>query len=88
MSAIGIDFESVRLAVEETFGSGALEAAPDRRVSSRNLRKPSFSIEAKRSLEFALRITIELHQNKIVPGHLLLGLIRLDDGFVSSVVSE
>ena len=51
LRAIGIDYEGVRAAVDETFGPGALEAAPDRRVFSSSKRKPPFTPEAKRSLQ-------------------------------------
>jgi ATP-dependent Clp protease ATP-binding subunit ClpA len=88
LSAIGIDYEGVRTAAEETFGPGALEAAPDRRVPVTRTRKPRFTPEAKRSLELALRTAKELHQGRIVPGHLLLGLLRLDSEFVSGIIEE
>lgn len=98
LSAIGIDYEGVRAAVEETFGPGALEAAPDRRVAATRTRKPRFTPEAKRSLELALRVAVELsprhglftsgEKQRIAPGHLLLGLLRLDNDFVSSIIQE
>jgi ATP-dependent Clp protease ATP-binding subunit ClpA len=88
LSAIGIDYEGVRAAVEETFGPGALEAAPDRRVPMTRTRKPRFTPEAKRSIELALRTAQELHQSRIVPGHLLLGLLRLDNELVSGIIEE
>ncbi|HZD65065.1 MAG TPA: Clp protease N-terminal domain-containing protein [Acidimicrobiales bacterium] len=78
LRAIGIDYEGVRAAVEASFGPGALENAPDRRVPSSRTRRPPFTPNAKRSLELALRAAQELHQHRIVPGHLLLGLLRLD----------
>jgi ATP-dependent Clp protease ATP-binding subunit ClpA len=88
LSAIGIDYEGVRAAVEETFGPGALEAAPDRRVPMTRTRKPRFTPEAKRSLELTVRTVKELHQGRIVPGHLLLGLLRLDNELVSGLIEE
>jgi ATP-dependent Clp protease ATP-binding subunit ClpA len=88
LGAIGIDYQGVRAAVEETFGPGALEAAPDRRAPTAGPRKPPFTPEAKRSLELTLRAAEELHQERIVPGHLLLGLLRLDNEFVWSVIDE
>src|ERR1039458_5022467 len=39
-AAIGIDYEDVRATVEKTFGPGALESAPDRRVRSGSTRRP------------------------------------------------
>jgi ATP-dependent Clp protease ATP-binding subunit ClpA len=88
LRAIGIDYEGVRAAVEQSFGPGALEAAPDRRVTTDKPRRPPFTPEAKRSLELALRVAVELHHDRMLPGHLLLGLLRLDDEFVSSSVED
>lgn len=86
LSAIGIDYEGIRAAVDETFGAGALEAAPDRRIRTDRGRKPPFTREAKQALELTLRVTQELHHHRITPGHLLLGLLRLDNEFVSHTV--
>lgn len=47
LRAIGIDYDGVRAAVEQTFGPGALEAAPDRRGHEANMRKPRFAPESK-----------------------------------------
>lgn len=88
LSAIGIDYEGVRAAVEARFGPGALENAPDRRVPSSRTRRPPFTPNAKRSLDLGIRAAQELHQHQIVPGHLLLGLLRLDNDFTSSLVEE
>lgn len=88
LRAIGIDYEAVRAAVEKTFGPGSLESAADRRASSRGLRRPPFSSEAKRSLQLGLRVAVELHDKTMVPGHLLLGLLRLDNEFVSMAVER
>ena len=88
LSAIGIDYEGVRVAVEGTFGAGALDNAPDRRLPATRTRRPHFTPNAKRSLELALRAARELHQDHLMPGHLLLGLLRLDNEFLSSVVEQ
>ena len=87
LQAIGIDYEAVRSTVEQNFGPGALDAAPDRRVAS-GPGRPPYSPEAKRSLELALRVAIELHAKQIAPGHLLLGLLRLDDEQVVGAVEQ
>jgi ATP-dependent Clp protease ATP-binding subunit ClpA len=88
LRAIGIDFEGVQSAVEATFGPGALAGAPDRRAPTHKARRHPFTTEAKRSLELGLRAAIELHQTRISPGHLLLGLLRLGDAFVLTTVEE
>jgi len=85
---IGIDFDGVRSAVEETFGPGSLESAPDRRTSAVKIHRPPFTPEAKRSLELSLRVALELHDRRIRPGHLLLALLRLDNDFISVVVHQ
>jgi ATP-dependent Clp protease ATP-binding subunit ClpA len=87
LHAIGIDYEAVRARVEQNFGPGALDAAPDRRVPP-GPRKPPFTLEAKRSLELALRVAVELHSEQIVPGHLLLGLLRLDSELVVPAIEQ
>jgi ATP-dependent Clp protease ATP-binding subunit ClpA len=88
LSAIGIDYDGVRAAVEATFGPGALDNAPDRRVPTSRTSRPPFTPNAKHSLELALRAAQELHHRQILPGHLLLGLLRLDNDFVSSLIEE
>lgn len=88
LESIGIDYEGVRSAVEATFGPGALDAAPDRRVSPSASGRPRFSPDAKRTIEQSLRVALELHQKTIKPGHVLLGLLRLNDEFVTSVLAK
>jgi len=87
LRALGVDYDGMRAAVEKTFGPGALESAPDRRVPAARRRKPRFTPEAKRALELTLRVTVELHDGRIRPGHILLGLLRLDDDYVTGVVA-
>jgi ATP-dependent Clp protease ATP-binding subunit ClpA len=88
LESIGIDYDDVRSVVEATFGAGALDRAPDRRTSTPAPKKPPFSDETKRSLEQSLRVALELHEKKIKPGHVLLGLLRVNNDFVTSVLTE
>ncbi len=88
LSSIGIDYGGVRAAVDGTFGAGALESAPDRRVSITRTCPPTFTPNAKRTLELSLRTAQELHHHNILPGHLLLGLLRLDDELVSNIIEQ
>jgi ATP-dependent Clp protease ATP-binding subunit ClpA len=88
LRAIGIDYDRVKDAVNETFGEGALESSPDRRVRAAASRRPPFTVDAKRSLELSLRVALELHERRIRPGHLLLALLRLDDESISSVIEQ
>jgi hypothetical protein len=87
LSAIGIDYDAVRTAVEGTFGPGALGAAPDRR-QRRDRGRPPFTHEAKRTLQLALRAALELHHRRMLPGHVLLGVIRVDDALVLDVLDR
>jgi len=98
LEAIGIDYEGIRASVEKTFGKGALESAPDRHLPAGRTRKPRFTPEAKRSLELSLRVVVELsprhgvfvtkEKQRILPGHLLLGLLRLDNELVSDILEK
>lgn len=71
LAAIGISLTDVRRKVEETFGPGAWDA-PRRR------RRLPFTAEAKKALELALREAVELRTRRLVPEHILLGLLRQD----------
>ncbi|WP_327139030.1 Clp protease N-terminal domain-containing protein [Nocardia sp. NBC_01327] len=88
LRAVGIDYEQVRAAAEETFGVGALDSAPDRRASSAPGRRPPFTDAAKLALELSLRVSIELHHRRVDPTHLVLALLRLDDELVSQVLDK
>jgi ATP-dependent Clp protease ATP-binding subunit ClpA len=98
LKAIGINYEEVRSTVEQTFGPGALDAAPDRRIAPIGTRRPRFTADAKRSLELSLRVLTELSPRRgvlaigdravIRPGHLLLGLLRLEDSLISSILAQ
>ena len=86
LRAVGIDYDAVRGTVEQTFGPGALEAAPDRRVTAGRRRRPRMSPTAKRAMQQALLVVRELHHERIEPGHLLLGVLRVDDPLVSRIL--
>jgi ATP-dependent Clp protease ATP-binding subunit ClpA len=88
IGALGIDYNKVKESVEATFGAGALESAPDRRVRIEKTPRPPFTVQSKRALEQSLRVALELHEKRIRPGHLLLGLLRIDDDFVSIAVES
>jgi len=71
LASIGIDLDEVRRRVEATFGPGALERGGRRRGG-----RTSFTPEAKKSLELALREAVRLGDRHIGPEHVLLGLLR------------
>ncbi|WP_330249319.1 hypothetical protein OG874_23590 [Nocardia sp. NBC_00565] len=85
---MGIDYEQVRAVVEQTFGVGALESAPDRRAASVTDRRPPFTPEAKHALELALRVATELHHQRILPAHLALALLHLDNELISRILEQ
>ena len=86
LRAIGVDYDKVAGAVAATFGDGALESAPDRSASRSGRRKPPFTPAAKKSLEQALRAAVTRGDKRIRPGHLLLGILAVDDEFVHAVI--
>jgi ATP-dependent Clp protease ATP-binding subunit ClpA len=88
LRTIGIDLDKIRQAVETTFGAGALESVPNRRQGPPSRRHPGFSPETKRALELTLQAARELHSHKIRPGHILLGLLRLDNDFIASAIEQ
>jgi ATP-dependent Clp protease ATP-binding subunit ClpA len=85
LDTIGIDLEAVREKVEAVFGVGALSGSSDpagrRRRGARRLASGHlpFTSDAKKSLELALREALALQSKAILPGHVLLGLLRADD---------
>ncbi|RSN48488.1 Clp protease N-terminal domain-containing protein [Actinomadura sp. WAC 06369] len=77
LRSIGIDLDAVRRAAEDSFGEGALDAAPGERGRRKGHRP--FGKEAKKALELSLRHAIRLKHNYIGTGHILLGLLHDDD---------
>ena len=88
LAGVGIDLDAVRAQVEAEFGPGALDgvaAAPEscgtkpsggNRMASGH--KP-FDGEAKKLLQLSLREALRFKHKHIDSGHLLLGVVRLDD---------
>ena len=87
LQAIGIDLGEVRRRIEETFGPGAL----DRRVRRRRRMKwrtdpcapighIPFTTKAKKVLQLSLREAIRLGHKDIGTEHILLGLVREQEG--------
>jgi ATP-dependent Clp protease ATP-binding subunit ClpA len=81
--SIGIDLDLVRELVEESFGTGAFDAAGSRTPKPRGLR---FSPRAKKVLQLALREAIAMRSPVIESGHLLLGLLREGQGLGATVL--
>jgi ATP-dependent Clp protease ATP-binding subunit ClpA len=79
LAAIGIDLDAVRDRVERTFGHGALARRRRRRCVDTAGTLP-FTPRAKKVLELALREAVALGDRRIGSEHVLLGLVRADDG--------
>lgn len=77
LASLGIDLDEVRRATEATFGPGALDRAGAR---PRRRGHIPFTRRAKKSMELALRESINLRHNEIRDGHLLLGILRDGEG--------
>lgn len=77
LEAIGIDLEAVRGKLESAFGKGVLDT-PKPGGRGRQL----LGQDARKTLELSLRESLLMHANHISTAHILLGLIRADDGAV------
>jgi ATP-dependent Clp protease ATP-binding subunit ClpA len=75
LRTIGIDLDTVLAKIEESFGSGTLQAAEP---SSRRGLLPvmRFSPHARKVWELAIREAVRLGHNYLGPEHLLLGILR------------
>lgn len=73
LASLGIDLDEVRRATEATFGPGALDQAGARPAKRGHI---PFTASAKKTMELALRESVDLRSKQIRDGHLLLGLIR------------
>ncbi|MFI7431497.1 Clp protease N-terminal domain-containing protein [Micromonospora sp. NPDC049836] len=83
LRTIGIDLAAVLARVEESFGPGALGAAPPARRGG-----PELSPAAKRALTLARREAARLGHRRIDTGHLLLGLLREGSGPAARALTE
>jgi ATP-dependent Clp protease ATP-binding subunit ClpA len=93
LRAIGIDLSSVRRAVEESFGPGALERPGAGRRRGR-CEGPwtgghiPFTPRAKKSLQLALRWAVAMRHGSLGTEHLLLGLATERDGLAARILRE
>lgn len=82
LDAIGVDLESVRSKVEQSFGEGILDQPPAGLPAGRL----PFTARAKKCLELALREARRLGRDSLTPEHILLGLIREGRGIAAQVI--
>jgi ATP-dependent Clp protease ATP-binding subunit ClpA len=79
LEAHGITLKSARQEVTELVGPG--------KQAQRSGHIP-FTPRAKKTLELALREALQLHHNYIGTEHILLGLIREDDGVAAQIMRK
>jgi ATP-dependent Clp protease ATP-binding subunit ClpA len=86
LATLGIDLDEVRTRVERTFGPGALA----RRRCRRGPMSPAlpFTPRAKKALELALREALALEDRHIGSEHVLLGLVRTDEGVAARILRD
>jgi len=72
LASIGIHLDEIRRRVEENFGPGALDRAPE---PAQGTWRITMTREAKQSVELAAREARALHHGYVGTEHLLLGLI-------------
>lgn len=69
LASVGISFEGIRAQAGDTF---EMRDFSDRRLP--------FGPRAKKALEQTLREAVRLRDNKLSPEHILLGILRIEDG--------
>lgn len=79
LASIGIDLDSVRSRIEETFGPGTL---PD------PVARPPFTPKAKEALERAYRRSRVLRHRYVGTEHELLGVLELRDGLACQALQD
>jgi ATP-dependent Clp protease ATP-binding subunit ClpA len=82
LATLGIDLDAVRERVERTFGPGALSRG---RGCSSSGHIP-FTPRAKKALELTLREALALGVRDLRPEHIVLGLLREDDGVAARIL--
>jgi ATP-dependent Clp protease ATP-binding subunit ClpA len=97
LEAIGIDLGAVRAKLEETFGPGALDPLPPPRKRGlfRHAVPPpmrgehlTFTARSKKILELALREALRLKHKFIGSEHILLGLLRENEGVGAKILAD
>ncbi|QAY71807.1 hypothetical protein ET471_09105 [Xylanimonas protaetiae] len=77
LAALGIDLDAVREKADAVFGEGALDRASSAGRTGRRGHL-SFTQDAMKAIELALREAIRLKAKTIETRHLLLGILRAD----------
>jgi len=77
LESVGISLEDTRRSAGEAF---------DMRLPEK--RRIPFSPRAKRALEQSLREAVRLRDNRITPEHVLLGILRIEDGPAVRIINR
>jgi ATP-dependent Clp protease ATP-binding subunit ClpA len=88
LTALGIDLDAVRSAVEAAFGPGALDGRGAGRRGPGFGGHIPFSPRAKKVLELSLREAIAMKQKTITDGHITLGVLREGQGLAMKVLAD
>jgi ATP-dependent Clp protease ATP-binding subunit ClpA len=83
LAAVGIDLDAVRSATEAAFGPGALDR--DRRWVSGHI---PFTDRSKQALVETVRLVGLQRVNRIDAGHVLFGVLAVDDPLVVRVLQQ
>jgi ATP-dependent Clp protease ATP-binding subunit ClpA len=86
LASIGIDLDSIKEAVDESFGAGALDRAMRKR--GKTVGAPRFVARAKKVMELSLREALALEHNYIGTEHILLGIIREGEGVAARILAD
>ena len=94
LRSVGIDVDEIRHRTERSFGPGALDEPVTAGSSGRPhrpRRSPGhipFTLDARESLEQALRSAIRLGQREITPAHLTLGILGCASGLGGRLLAQ
>jgi ATP-dependent Clp protease ATP-binding subunit ClpA len=87
LATLGIDLDAVRERVERSFGRGALSRRLGCRRGILGEHVP-FTRRAKKALELTLREGLSLGARELRSEHLVLGLLRTEDGVAAQVLQK
>jgi ATP-dependent Clp protease ATP-binding subunit ClpA len=88
LRTVGIDLDAVLARVTESFGPDALHAADRPARRSRWHGAGGFTPEARKAIELSLREALRLKHRYIGTEHLLLGLVRGNEGPAALILAD
>jgi hypothetical protein len=84
LASVGIDLDEVRRRAEQAFGTGALE----RTSAWRRQALSCITRRARKALHLALREALRLGHRQVGSEHVLLGLVRTEDGLAAEILAR